>query len=200
MTIKFYRHYLIYKYNFTFSLFCTTYKLTNDKKIIQILKEVCTFRPFLTFSFQLPSLPKLKDWQFMINQRLRDYTDEDFCKVMQVFSYKLLNFLHCSDKSNRRRNIGYFFCRYCSQAYSPPAAADSGFSVFYAWNLFLFQIKVNAENIKETNCAAQFYVIKRHLMKKQSSLNMKIENMLQRFSCISFLFKPPCSQRLLSDY
>ena len=32
MTIKFYRHYLIYKYNFAFSLFCTTYKLTNDKK------------------------------------------------------------------------------------------------------------------------------------------------------------------------
>ena len=31
---KFYRHYLIYKYNFTLSLFCTTYKLTNDKKII----------------------------------------------------------------------------------------------------------------------------------------------------------------------
>ena len=34
MMIKFYRHYLIYKYSFTFSLFCTTYKLTNDKKII----------------------------------------------------------------------------------------------------------------------------------------------------------------------
>ena len=32
--IKFYRHYLIYKYNFMFSLFCMTYKLTNDKKII----------------------------------------------------------------------------------------------------------------------------------------------------------------------
>ena len=32
MMIKFYRHYLIYKYNFTISLFCTMYKLTNDKK------------------------------------------------------------------------------------------------------------------------------------------------------------------------
>ena len=60
--IKFYCHYLIYKYNFTFLLFYTTYKLTNDKKIIQILKEISTFRPFLTFSFQLPSLPKFEDW------------------------------------------------------------------------------------------------------------------------------------------
>ena len=32
MMIKFYRHYLIYKYNFTFLLFYTTYKLTNGKK------------------------------------------------------------------------------------------------------------------------------------------------------------------------
>ena len=34
MMIKFDRRYLIYKHNFTFSLFYTTYKLTNDKKII----------------------------------------------------------------------------------------------------------------------------------------------------------------------
>ena len=33
MVIKFYRYYLIYEYNFTFSLFCMTYKLANDKKI-----------------------------------------------------------------------------------------------------------------------------------------------------------------------
>ena len=31
MIMKFYGHYLIYKYIFNFSLFCTTYKL-NDKK------------------------------------------------------------------------------------------------------------------------------------------------------------------------
>ena len=34
MMIKFYFHYLIYKYDFTFSLFFTTYKLTNDEKTI----------------------------------------------------------------------------------------------------------------------------------------------------------------------
>ena len=62
MMIKFYRRYFIYKYNFTFLLFHTMYKLTNDKKTIQILKEISTFRPFLTFSFQLPSLPKFEDW------------------------------------------------------------------------------------------------------------------------------------------
>ena len=28
---------------------------------------------------------------------------------------------------------------------------------------------------------------------------MKIENMLQRFSCISFLFKPPCSHGRLDS-
>ena len=30
-------------------------------------------------------------------------------------------------------------------------------------------------------------------MNKLSSLNIKIENMLQRFICISFLFKSPCN-------
>ena len=34
MMIKFYRHYLFYKYNFTFTLFCTTKKLINDEKNI----------------------------------------------------------------------------------------------------------------------------------------------------------------------
>ena len=61
MMIKFYRHYLIYKYNFTFLLFYTMHKLTNDKKI---LSEISTFSPFLTFSFQLPSLQMFDDWQF----------------------------------------------------------------------------------------------------------------------------------------
>ena len=62
MMIKFYRRYFIYKYNFTFLLFYTMFKLQTIKKTIQILKEVSTFRPFLTFSFQLPSIPKLEDW------------------------------------------------------------------------------------------------------------------------------------------
>ena len=35
MIVKFYRHYLIYKYNFACSLFLTTRKSTNDRKIIE---------------------------------------------------------------------------------------------------------------------------------------------------------------------
>ena len=46
--INFYRHYLVYKYNFTCSLFWTTFKLTND---IKILREISIFRPFQRFSF-----------------------------------------------------------------------------------------------------------------------------------------------------
>ena len=66
---KFYRHYLLVKYNFTFSLVLTTYKLTSDKK--PIFREISTFTLFLTNLFQLPSPPKFKD-----------YPDEDFCKVI----------------------------------------------------------------------------------------------------------------------
>ena len=54
MIIKFYCHYLIYKYKFTFSFFYMTHKLANDKKIILILREIFTFRPFLTFHFKSP--------------------------------------------------------------------------------------------------------------------------------------------------
>ena len=46
MMIKFYLHNLIYKYNFASSLFWTTYKLTNNRKTIWILREVSIFRPF----------------------------------------------------------------------------------------------------------------------------------------------------------
>ena len=62
MMIKFYRRYFIYKCNFAFLLFYTMFKLQTIKKAIQILKEVSTFRHFLTFWFQLPSIPKLEDW------------------------------------------------------------------------------------------------------------------------------------------
>ena len=60
MMIKCLGHYLIYKYNFNFLLFYMTHKLANDERIILILKEISTFRPFLTFSFQLSSLPKME--------------------------------------------------------------------------------------------------------------------------------------------
>ena len=57
--VKFYCHYLIYKCNFTSSLFSTTRTLRNDTKINWILKEISPFKPFQRFSFSLPSLSKL---------------------------------------------------------------------------------------------------------------------------------------------
>ena len=53
---------LIYKYNFTFLLFCTMYKLRNDKNYLNFKENFYFLRPFLTFSFQLPSHPKFEDW------------------------------------------------------------------------------------------------------------------------------------------
>ena len=69
----------IYKYNFTFSLFCTTFKLTNDKEIPKVLKKISTFRPFLTFHFNSPHSQSLKiggSWS------IKDYADEDFYKFI----------------------------------------------------------------------------------------------------------------------
>ena len=40
---------------------CISILLTNDKKIIEILNEIFTFRHFLKFSFQLPSPLKFED-------------------------------------------------------------------------------------------------------------------------------------------
>ena len=79
MMIKFYRHLLIYKYNFTFLLFDITYKLTRDKKTILILREISTFGAFLYFHFNSPQPQSLKTGSSWL---IKDYTDEDFCKVI----------------------------------------------------------------------------------------------------------------------
>ena len=59
-----------------------------------------------------------------------------------------------------------------------------------------------ARNNKKTTLAWYFIKVTARLTFTQlrviSSLNMKIENMLQRFSCSSFLFKPPCNDQFLS--
>ena len=49
----------------------------------------------------------------------------------------------------------------------------------------------------KSNCGRQFYAIQSHQTNKQSSMNIKIESMLQRFSCISYLLKPPWLQKRL---
>ena len=46
LMMKFYCHYLIYKYYFNCLLFWTVYKLTNDKKNHLVLREISTSRPF----------------------------------------------------------------------------------------------------------------------------------------------------------
>ena len=71
-------------------------------------------------------------------------------------------------------------------------------SKFDAGNVILFQIKVFGRNINAT--ALSRYLIKvtarsssTRLRVLGQSLNTKIENVLQRFSYISFFFKSPCS-------
>ena len=62
MLIKFYCHYLIYKYNFTFLLFHMTYKKIKKQTIKNHLNFKGLFRPFLTFSFQHFSSSKFENW------------------------------------------------------------------------------------------------------------------------------------------
>ena len=60
-----------------------------------------------------------------------------------------------------------------------------------ASNTILFQARVFGKNIKGTPLAKYFTKVTA-CSSFMSPLNIKMENMLQRFSCISFLFKPPC--------
>ena len=76
MMIKFYHHYLICKYDFTCSLFQTTCKLKNDRKVIPNLYFSNLSKIFIS----TPLTPKA-------------YTDEDFRKVISFFSYNLLKSL-----------------------------------------------------------------------------------------------------------
>ena len=47
-----------------------------------------------------------------LNELINDYTNEKFCEVIWFFSYKALNFfIISSDKLDKKRNIGKFFCR-----------------------------------------------------------------------------------------
>ena len=63
-----YCHCLIYSYNFTCSLFWTAHKLTNDKSMIWILKEISTLRyPFKYFHFNSPHQQSSK---IVFNDRL----------------------------------------------------------------------------------------------------------------------------------
>ena len=55
-----------------------------------MLREISAFRPFLTFSFRLPSAPNFEDWN-----------GQSKTILMRIFA--------SSDKSNRKRNFGKFF-------------------------------------------------------------------------------------------
>ena len=78
MMAEFYRHYLICKYNFAYSLFSTTCELTNDKRSFKFLGKFLLFDSF-------------KDLHF--SWLIEDYTDKGFWKVILFFSYKLLKSL-----------------------------------------------------------------------------------------------------------
>ena len=98
---------------------------------------------------------------------------------------------------DRKRNIGKFLEIFFIRSLSTRSARLSEFD---AGNMILFQIKVLGRNIKETTVARNFIKVNarptftwlRTIRRiNRISLNMKIGNMLQRFSCICFLFKPP---------
>ena len=71
------------------------------------------------------------------------------------------------------------------------------FSEFYAGNVILFQIKVNARNIKEINLARYFIKVtarpsftRLRVIKWIEFIKYESRKCVTRFSCISFLFKP----------
>ena len=74
---------------------------------------------------------------------------------------------------------------------------SANFSKFGAENIILFQIKVFRRNIEETMLARYFIKVTARssfarlmvIRQKKKSLNINIENTLQRFSCTSFLLK-----------
>ena len=79
MMMKFYRHYLIYKYNFTFSLFCTTYKLKTIKALFKFWGKFLLLDYFEHFHF---NSPRPKSSKTGISWLIKDYIDEDFYKVI----------------------------------------------------------------------------------------------------------------------
>ena len=86
-------------------------------------------------------------------------------------------------------------------AHLPPALQNSANFMQRRW--FYSKLTFSLEILKglskvfhKSNCLPQIYAIKSHQANTCSSLNIKIGNMLQKFSCISFLFKPPCDNGL----
>ena len=78
--------------------------------------------------------------------------------------------------------------------------SSARFSVFDIQNVILFQTKVFGRNIKETTTTLARYFIKVTVrpsftrFRVTRRINIKMENISQRFSCIS-LFKHPWSQQ-----
>ena len=60
------------------------------RKIIFILRVLSTFNPFERFTYQLPSSPKLAAGGSLL---VKEFTDEDFCKVFVVSRRELLKHL-----------------------------------------------------------------------------------------------------------
>ena len=115
---------------------------------------------------------------------------------MQFFSYELLRFLYYAVINRTEKGILVIFLHILFIGSFTNSCAR--FSVFHAGNVILFQIKANAKNIKETTLAMYFIKVttrpsftRLRVITGINRFHMKIENMLQRFSCISFLSKPP---------
>ena len=148
-----------------------------------------TFRPFQMFVGQLLSPQSQLAGDSLLT---KEYTDEGFCKVNQLLASKVFTL---------SLNISYAKKNYIPSEKSFSSSFSTGsrtFSEFNARNIISFQIKVFNGKIDRTapimciiKISAGFRIIKNHQANKYNSLNVEIENMLQRFSSISFLFKHP---------
>ena len=89
------------------------------------------------------------------NELINDYTNEKFCEVIWFFSYKALNFfIISSDKLDKKRNIGKFFCRLLIiNSFSPVL---QNLANLMPETRVLFQIEVFGRNIKDTTLARYF--------------------------------------------
>ena len=122
--------------------------------------------------------------------------------LMRIFE-KLFSSLVISSWNlfNKQRKIGWkkeYWYNLEILFVSSFTTSSARFSVFDIQNVALFQTKVFGRNIKETTLARYFIKVTVRPSFTRSrvtmQINIKMENISQRFSCIS-LFKPPWSQQ-----
>ena len=124
----------------------------------KILKVFYEFKYFFTFTLLLllllllfcPLQPNL----LLLSVVIKDYNDEDFHKVIQFFSYKLLKSLHKAVISRIEKEISVIFLEILF--INPFTTSSARFIRFDARNVSQFQIKIFGRNINETTLIRYF--------------------------------------------